>query len=343
MIGRGHEVALLANPGASIVEAAHRMSIPTYEADVSRKGLRSLLSVRRWLMRHAGRFDIINTHGSTDSWLTAVASMSCPGRQPTIIRTRHVSTPINNNPATRWLYTKATAHIVTTGEAIRQQLERNNGYPLENMTSVRTGIDLNYFRPRNQRHVRLELGLADVPTIGVVATLRSWKGHEDLLLSFSCLRRRFPTWRLIIIGDGPQRVRLGKRVEELALCEAVRFVGNVENVAEWLAALDLFALPSYGDEGVPQSIMQAMACGLAVVSTPIGAIAEAIQDGRTGLLVPPRNSTALTAALSQLMDDPLLRARMGQAGAALAKAEFGIETMLSKMEEVFYRHSRICS
>src|SRR5262249_23106760 len=109
---------------------------------------------------------------------------------------------------------------------------------------------------------------------------------------------------------------------------------------EWLAAMDLFALPSYGDEGVPQSIMQAMACGLPVVSTRVGAIAEAVQDGKTGLLVPPNHPAALAVALGPLMEDPLQRARMGEEGARYASIEFGLEAMVDRMEDVFQRHAR---
>ncbi len=103
----------------------------------------------------------------------------------------------------------------------------------------------------------------------------------------------------------------------------------------WLQALDLFALPSYGEEGVPQAIMQAMACGIPVVSTTVGAITEAVDDGSTGLIVPPRDAPALGAALARLRDDPALRARLGAAGRARAVRDFGLDRMLDRMEAVF--------
>lgn len=117
----------------------------------------------------------------------------------------------------------------------------------------------------------------------------------------------------------------------------MRFVGNVANAETWLGALDLFALPSYGDEGVPQGIMQAMACGLPVVSTPVGAIREAVQEGSTGLLVQPRRPAALAATLACLMGDEDERRAMGARGLAYARAHFGIDAMLEGMETVFDR------
>jgi glycosyltransferase involved in cell wall biosynthesis len=339
LLDRGHRVQLLTPPHAEMRPVAQKMGIPVEAIDIERKRVGPLMALRRWLARHGSEFDVINTHSSTDSWLAAVASRTL-GNMPSIVRTRHVSTAINNHFSTRWLYTRATSHIVTTGEALRQQLHRDNGYPLDHMTSVRTGIDLNRFQPMNQSAMRAALGVADRPTLGILATLRDWKGHQQLLDALVLLRPRFPAWQLIIIGDGPQRAALERRVDELALRDAVRFTGNVDNVPEWLATLDLFTLPSYGDEGVPQGIMQAMACGLAVVSTPVGAINEAVQDGVTGLMTTPRNPPALAASLATLMGDDSLRRRMASAGLAYARDHFGIDVMLDRMLAVFNRFAR---
>ena len=205
------------------------------------------------------------------------------------------------------------------------------------MTSVRTGIDLDQFRPLDQQHCRAALGVADRPTLGILATLRDWKGHDILLDSWVLLQQRFPAWQLLVIGDGPRRAHLENRVATLGLATSVRFVGNQDNVPEWLGCLDLFTLPSWGDEGVPQGVMQAMACGLAVVSTPVGAISEAVVDGVTGILVPPRDSVALAAILSDLIANSDKRRQMGSAGRRHASAEFAIDAMLDKMEGVF-RH-----
>jgi glycosyltransferase involved in cell wall biosynthesis len=102
-----------------------------------------------------------------------------------------------------------------------------------------------------------------------------------------------------------------------------------------MQSLDLFVLPSYGDEGVPQAIMQAMACALPVVSTPIGAITEAVVNGETGLLAEPRSAASLAERLATLRDAPALRASFGAAARAKAEHEFGIERMLDRMEALF--------
>jgi len=256
---------------------------------------------------------------------------------PPVVRTRHVSTPVNNSLTTRWLYTRATAHLVVTGEALKAQLVRDNGYDPARITSVRTGIDLARFRPQDRDAARARLAVDARPAVAIVATLRDWKGHDDLLDAWLLLRARVPGWQLLVIGDGPRRAHLEGRVAALGLAQDVRFTGNQDDVPAWFACAEITTLPSYGDEGVPQSLMQAAACGLPAVTTPIGAIPEAVVDGATGLLVPPRSPPALAAALERLMTDADLRARMGAAAHAYAQGNFGIDRMLDAMEGVFAR------
>lgn len=334
MRGRGHDVAILACPGSNLERAARALGIPVTPLAIGRKRPGSLACVRGWLAAHSRDFDVINTHSSTDAWLVAAAGMTLD-RMPPVVRTRHVSTAIGNNPATRWLYTRATQHVVTTGERLRQQLHAQNGIALERMTSVPTGIDLQRYQPADSGAARARLGLPPMPAVGIVATLRSWKGHEDLLAAWTRLGERRNGWQLVIVGDGPRRGAIEARVSQLGLAASVHLAGNRDDVERWLQALEIFVLPSYGNEGVPQGIMQAMAAGLPVVSTRVGAIEEAVADGKTGMLVEPRNVEELAKALGALMGDAELRRRCGEAGFERAHACFGIDRMLDAMESVF--------
>ena len=200
---------------------------------------------------------------------------------------------------------------------------------------MRTGIDLDRFAAGDRAAMRARCGVDDRPAVGIVATLRDWKGHDQLLDAWATLRARVPGWQLLVIGDGPRRAHLEARVDAMGLRADVRFVGNRDDVPAWLSCLDVVALPSYGEEGVPQSLMQAAACGLPAVSTTVGAIREAVIDGETGLIVPPKDVPALSAALERLMADAGLRTRMGIAARARAEREFGIDRMLDAMERVF--------
>lgn len=334
MIARGHKVVLVTPPEAEIAPAAVKRGIPTVTLPIAWKNWAGFCAMRAYLKAHGHEFDVINTHSSTDSWLVAAACATLPNMPP-LVRTRHVSTTIHNKLTTKWLYQKATRHIVTTGEALRQQLHRDNGFTLDSMTSIRTGIDLNYYRPLEQSTMRSQLGVAHRPTIGILATLRDWKGHDQLLDAWITLKNEFPGWQILFIGDGPRRAHLEARVDELGMRDSVVLVGNQDNVPEWLACIDLFVLPSYGEEGVPQGLMQAMACGKPAISTPIGAIGEALQDGQTGLMTPPKDVPKLTETLRRLMQDEALRLQFAATSLTYAQANFGIDSMLDRMEQVF--------
>ena len=204
MLERGHRVTLLCPMEANIFSAAQKRQINVVNLPLGRKKLRGLFALRAWLKSQPA--DIINTHSSTDSWLAALAIATLK-HPPPLIRTRHISAPVSKNASTRWLYDKATRHIVTTGEALRQQLIETNGFDPMHITSVPTGIDLSRFVPGDKRRARAQLGLSlDTPVIGIVATLRDWKGHRYLIDAFA--RMAASNALLLIVGDGPQLPRL---------------------------------------------------------------------------------------------------------------------------------------
>jgi glycosyltransferase involved in cell wall biosynthesis len=169
--------------------------------------------------------------------------------------------------------------------------------------------------------------------IGIVATLRSWKGHRYLIDAFAQLQRA--DTHLVIVGDGPQRAALEELIVKEKLAGRVTLAGNQNDVVPWLQAMDIFALPSYANEGVPQAILQAFACGLPVVTTAAGAIPEVARDGDTALSVAMQDAPALAAALARLLDDEPLRARLGAAALKQAHEHHSIGAMLDRMEAVF--------
>lgn len=331
MIERGHQVALLCAPEARIHDEAVRAGVPVATLPIGRKRPAGVMALRRWLKAHP--VDIINTHSSTDSWLAALACRTLRS-PPALVRTRHISAPVPGNAASRWLYNGAVRHVVTTGEALRRQLIEETGIPAARVTSVPTGIDTLRFSPGDKRAARHALGLdGNGCIVGIVATLRSWKGHLYLLEALAGLAR--PDAALLIVGEGPMRGPIEAKIAQLNLGHQVRLVGQQDKPESWLRALDVFCLPSYANEGVPQAILQAMLTGLPVVTTPVGAILEAVSDGDTALVVPPRDSPALRAAMERLLGDPELGARLGAAARTKALAHFSREAMLDRMELVF--------
>ncbi|MBI3345402.1 MAG: glycosyltransferase [Gammaproteobacteria bacterium] len=331
MLARGHTVTLLCPRESTIYHEAISRGVAVVALPIARKSPQGLYAIVQWLKNH--RVSIVNTHSSTDSWLVALAA--CLLRNPPpIIRTRHISAAIPDNAPTRWLYTKASRHIVTTGEALRQQLIAVNGYSSGRITSIPTGIDTGRFVPGDRMKARRKLGLVEnVFLIGIVATLRSWKGHCYLIEAFAKLADEH-TW-LVIVGDGPQREALKKQIAERDLDDRIIMAGNQHDVLPWLQAMDIFVLPSYANEGVPQALVQAMLCALPVITTSVGSIQEAVQHEQTGLIVEPKNPQALAGAMERLLSDASLRQRLGEAARRYAQERFGLTAMLDKMEAIF--------
>jgi glycosyltransferase involved in cell wall biosynthesis len=143
--------------------------------------------------------------------------------------------------------------------------------------------------------------------------------------------------QLLIVGEGPQREALEHQVAALGLRDRVRLIGNQNDVAPWLAAFDVFALPSYADEGVPQALVQAMFVGTPCVTTDAGAIGEAAIADFTALVVAKENTIALAAAVDRLLGDAPLATSLATAARERVAAKFGLASMLDRVESVFRR------
>jgi glycosyltransferase involved in cell wall biosynthesis len=315
------------------VEAA-RFGVPVVALPIEFKTIAGFRALRRWLASQAP--DVVNTHSSADSWLTGLACATL-GNPPAIVRTRHISAPVSGNPFNRWLYRQAKG-VVTTGESLRRHLLETLGLDPARVVSVPTGIDTARFSPVGGAAARAAaktaLGLdPQQKHLGIVATLRSWKGHLFLLDAFAQLNR--PDLHLLIVGEGPMRGPIEEKIAALGMASQVTLAGQRSDPEHWLQALDAFCLPSYANEGVPQAILQAMLCALPIVTTPVGAILEAVSDGETALVVPPQDAAALTAAIARLLDDGALAARLGEAARRVAGADFSKEAMLDRMETLF--------
>ena len=330
LMRRGHEVRLLCAPQARILAEAVNWGVPAVALPIERKRIRGLRALMAWLRSHP--CDVVNTHSSTDSWLAALALLAL-GRPHPIVRTRHISAAVPRGPLSRWLYTRAAARVVTTGEALRRQLVEDNGFPAGRIESVPTGMDAGRYRPGERDASRAKLGLpAATVLVGIVATLRSWKGHADLLEAMTRLPEAI---ELVIVGDGPQRAALEKKIAALGLARRVRMQGNQPEVLPWLRSLDIFVLPSYANEGVPQALVQAMLVGLPCVTTPVGGIPELATHERTALVVPPRDAPALAAAIERLAGDAGLRRELGEAARKHCVEGYSYERMLDRMEAIY--------
>jgi glycosyltransferase involved in cell wall biosynthesis len=169
----------------------------------------------------------------------------------------------------------------------------------------------------------------------MVARIDGRKGHGTLLKSLRALDDVGGTLRMWIVGDGSERLAAESQAAQLGLGQdRVRFLGRRSDIDRLLNAADFFVLPS-DIEGLPLSILEAMAHGLPVIASNVGGIPEIIQHDINGLLFPAGDDAALSAAIRRLATDPALRRRLGNAARERANVTFSLATMVGKYDQVY--------
>ncbi len=335
LLKRGHRLFLIATPQSQILKRAKRRGITTEAVAMDRyRWPAACMKIRRFIREHG--IDVVNTHSSSDSWIASVAARLLLKHRPLVVRTRHLSTPISLRWLSRILYDVLPDGIMTTGEAIKQNMVRKNHFREERIISVPTGVDLARFGQATG--LRETWGIPrDVPVVGTIGVLRSWKGHRFFIQAAQRVLDKHPSVVFLIVGDGPGRLALETEIKSRNLKDRVRMVGYCEEVERAFATLDLFVLASTGHEGVPQVILQALAMGKPVVATHVGSIPEVVRAEETGDLVPPGNPVALAEAISAFLSQPDRKQAMARRGQSLVASDYGLQGMLDRVERFYGR------
>ena len=214
------------------------------------------------------------------------------------------------------------ARVIAVSEQTRRALERQ-GYPAGRIVVIANGIELPGETPP------VELGLPR-PVVGEIARLAEVKGQHDLIEAL----RELPGVHAVFAGEDLEQGGAYRRQLEREAGDRVRFLGYRDDVPAIIEALDVLVLPSW-IEGLPLVVLEAMAHSKPVVATDVGGTAEAVVDGETGLLVPPRDPPALAAAIRRLLDDPEAARRMGEAGRRRVEERFSAEAMSRRVLEIY--------
>jgi glycosyltransferase involved in cell wall biosynthesis len=198
--------------------------------------------------------------------------------------------------------------ILTVGEGTLEDVKKSNfKFPSEKIVSIGNSINYKAFANTEvtKEGIREKLGIVkDKFVFGTVSRLTPVKGHNFLIEAFYRIRDKLQNSQLVIVGEGRAKADLEKQVERLGLQESVHFLGYRTDIAEVLKSFDIFVLPSIGEEGLPKAMLEAMAAGVPVIGTNISGIPEILADGKYGRLVRPGSSTALSEAMSEMMQLP---------------------------------------
>jgi glycosyltransferase involved in cell wall biosynthesis len=227
--------------------------------------------------------------------------------------------------------------VVAVGEAVRQALIANEGFPAGRVEVVYNGVNLAPFvAPAADRAaVRQEIGLGrDDLMIVQVARLDYLKDHTTAVRMLGQIVRYRSGARLVLVGEGPEKERINEEVRRAGLEAHVCRLGLRKDVARLLAAADVFLLTSIS-EGIPLTVIEAMAAGLPVVATRVGGMGEVVEEGVTGLLAPSGDAAALAAHVLHLAADKALAAHMGARGRRRALELFAEERMHAGYSQLY--------
>jgi L-malate glycosyltransferase len=332
-----HQVVSL-RPRNGMHEELERRDVQTFSLQMtSRKQLPGAIFTLSALLKREA-VDVVQTHTFDPTTVGLLAAKLARSRL-TILTRHHANfstlfdKPIHRK-IDRW-HALTADEVWSPSEFIRQCMVRHEGVPAGHITILPHGFDFELMKPQlgeaERRALRDEVGGDAHYLIGMVARLAIEKGHEYLLEAVPRVVARHPQARFVIIGDGPRRAELEAMAVERGIGDVVRFLGWRWDAWRLIEAMDLIAHPSLHE---PFGIVYVESAALerAVVTTSDSAAPEIIDDGETGLIVPPRNATALAEALLTLAGDRARTRAMGQEARRRAIARFSFPTMMKAYE-----------
>ena len=230
--------------------------------------------------------------------------------------------------------------VVSVSQATAKWLVEKRGLPESKVTVIPYGVNLSLYRQGKNFELRRELGIdSRACLVGVVARLHPQKGHRYLIQAAEKIVAAHPQTRFAFVGDGELRRELELQVQSLKLDKHFLFLGFRDDVKDLLRTFDLFVLPSLY-EGLPNVVLEAMACGLPVVATAVDGTPELVVDGETGYLVPPRDPDALAEKINKLLGQPDLADAFGRRGRRRVEEHFSLELQVQRFQELYETYAR---
>jgi glycosyltransferase involved in cell wall biosynthesis len=280
---------------------------------------------------------VVRTHRYRSNLYGRLAAFS--SGVPVIIASVHENYRTDKRPNRRIMnriLSKITDKIVAVSEDVKEDIIRYDRIDPSKLQVIPNGIDVERFNPeKNTSNIRKEFPLEeDDIVIGFIGRIVPAKGLEYLLNALPYLKEEFKSIKLLIIGEGSLVEKLKEKAKKNNIFDNILFTGVRRDIPEILASIDIFVMPSTA-EGLPNSLLEAMAMGKPVVATEVGGIPELIKNGRSGLLVPPKNPEALATAIRDLISNDQLAAKMGQAARNFVMNNHSIVKIAQKWQTLY--------
>ena len=304
--------------------------------------------VRREIYRLCRRMRPALVHSRNQSGLDALLPARLAGVRSSV-HSEH-GWDVDNLDGRRWkprllrrLHAPLVDEYITVSKDLQRFLTERIGIAPNRVTQIYNGVDVERFVPAPVRSaVALPVGFEGDGRvrIGSVGRIQPIKDHATLLRAMASLVERRPglrsVARLVLVGDGPLREAISAQARTLGIADIVWLPGATNRVPDMLRAFDVFVLPSL-NEGISNTMLEAMASGLPVLATAVGGNLELVDDGLTGWLFPAQDSRALAKLLERYLDDPELRRRHGAAAREAAESRFSLAAMIANYGAVYGR------
>lgn len=323
----GHDVSVLALQPGPLAEKAAALGLRVIVLGGPNKVTRAVAGA--FLLKRSGA-DVAHAHNQTSLHYAALAKRVSSAQ---VVMTNHgqgQGSP-RTPSAAEWRRCDA---VVAVSQAVAERMDAANVQT--KLSVIRNGVRPAP-APANRAAVRAGLGIADGTVVGViVARIDGLKGHDGLLRALALLPADTAgRLTVLVAGDGVRRAEVEALAGELNLGpDRVHFLGSRSDIPDLLGAADFFVLPSL-TEGLPLSVLEAMAQRLPVIATPVGGVPELVEDHRHGLLVPVGDAPSLADAITLLARDPTTRQALGRRGQERVEREFSFEAMLGRYEGLY--------
>lgn len=318
-------------PAGSLSPAAERSGVEVVHLGMGRRpGPATIWQLARLFRKR--KVDIAHAYLYDASIATRIAGRLA--RVPVVVTSTRAS--LSYLPRVAWWLDRATApwcqRIIAVSRGTAEFVIQREGIPRDKVVVIPNGVDLERFRPGGKQTARTDLRVAsDAFVVACVGRLHPQKGHRYLLEALDAMRSRVPGLLCLMAGEGALRVALEAEVKRRGLAAVCRFLGAQDPIQPLYAAADVVVLPSLY-EGMPNVVLESMAMGCPVIATAVEGSVDLVEDGVTGLLVPPADAAALERALLELASDSGRRVAMGRSARAVAERSHGIDRMVNALE-----------
>ena len=276
---------------------------------------------------HSHEF-FMNTLGLVASWMTGVPLVA------TVHGRNYYADRFRRRAAYRLV--ARLARMVAVSEDVRLFLAHRVGISHRRITVIPNGVPLNHAPSDDKTSaVRESLGLhRHSQVVGVVGSLYPVKGHKYLIEGSPQVIARIPHAAFLVVGRGRLREELEAHTRRLGVASHFRFLGHRDDVSDLLALCHVFVLPSLS-EGMPLALLEAMAAGVPPIATRVGGVSEVLEDGKTGLLVPPQDSDALAKGIVSLLSDRTRAQQMAQSAREMVTSRFSLAGMVQAYQGLY--------